>query len=213
MVNILMILSLYDVLFNVKNEVNFDYMDIQINIYVENYKKEVKEHKKYIKNNTWKNESKQKIVKKINRYLNSNLKNKGEFIVSYSIKKGVTEKPLTREEIINKYSEYIKEVNTYFYEHQEIVNEIIYRSVIRGRLNGDLIDYFYYGNSAKGLLFSTHNIIELIMNDKNKECESICFNALVYGPCERKVTGAKHHSIKISWPILCHYFYDNYYDA
>ena len=89
MVNILMILSLYDVLFNVKNEVNFDYMDTQINIYVENYKKEVKEHKKYIKNNTWKNESKQKIVKKINRYLNSNLKNKGEFIVSYSIKKGV----------------------------------------------------------------------------------------------------------------------------
>lgn len=129
----------------------------------------------------------------------------------YSLKKGVTEKPLSREEIINKYSEYIKEVNTYFYEHQEIVNEIIYRSVIRGRLNGDLIDYFYYGNSAKGLLFSTHNIIELIMNDKNRECESICFNALVYGPCERKVTGTKHHSLKISWPILCHYFYDEYY--
>ena len=126
----------------------------------------------------------------------------------YSLKKGVTKARLNREEIIQKYSEYIKEVNLYFRNHQEIVNEIIYRSVIRGRLGGDLIDYFYYGNSAKGLLFSTRDIIQLIMNDKNEECKSICFNALVYGPCERNINGPKHHSMKLSWPILSHYFYD-----
>ena len=127
----------------------------------------------------------------------------------YSLKKGVYTPPLTREEIISKYSQYIQEVNNYFREHQEIVNEIIYRAVIRGRLEGELIDYFYYGNSAKGLLFSTRDVINLIMNDKNKGCESICFNSLIYGPGERKSNGPKHHKIKLSWPILAHYYYDD----
>ena len=126
----------------------------------------------------------------------------------YSLKKGVTRTPLTREELIEKYSEYIQEVNQYFRDHQELVNEIIYRAVIRGRLKGDLIDYFYYGNSAKGLLFSSRDIIQLIMNNKNEESKSICFNALVYGPCSRNANNEKYHSMKLSWPILCHYYYD-----
>ncbi len=126
----------------------------------------------------------------------------------YSLRKRIAPKPLTREEIINRYSKYIEEVNKYFLEHQELVFEIIYRAVIRGRFKGDLIDYFYYGNPAKGLLFSSRDIIQLIMNDKNEKCSSICFNALVYGPGHRKVNGSKHHNMKLSWPRLCHYYYD-----
>ena len=127
----------------------------------------------------------------------------------YSLKKRIADSPLTREEIISKYSKYIKEVNNYFAEHQELVREMIYRSIIRGRLKGDLIDYFYYGNVAKGLLFSTYDVINLIMNDKNRECQSICFNALVYGPCTRVGSKEKRHKMKISWPILSHYYYDD----
>ena len=127
----------------------------------------------------------------------------------YSLKKRIADSPLTREEIISKYSKYIKEVNNYFAEHQELVREMIYRSIIRGRLKGDLIDYFYYGNVAKGLLFSTYDVINLIMNDKNRECQSICFNALVYGPCSRVGSKEKRHKMKISWPILSHYYYDD----
>lgn len=89
MVNILLILSFFDVFFNTKNEIKYDYMDTQINICVENFKEEYNNYKKYKKENTWNGESKEKIVKKINRYLNSSLKNKGDFIVSYSIKKGI----------------------------------------------------------------------------------------------------------------------------
>lgn len=89
MFNILLILSLFDVLFNIKNDIKYDYMDTQINIYVEHFKSDYKSYQSYKNNNTWKNESKTKIVKKINRYLNSTLKDKGDFIVSYSIKKGI----------------------------------------------------------------------------------------------------------------------------
>lgn len=126
----------------------------------------------------------------------------------YSLKSKKYSDPLSKEEIIEKYPTYIKEVNNYFNNHQEIVREIIYRSVIRGRLKGELIDYFYYGNSAKGFLLSTSDINNLIINNKNEDCSSICFNALVYAPGARDINSNKHHKMKITWPILCLYFYD-----
>lgn len=43
----------------------------------------------YLKKNFYNNESVETIYNKINRYLNSNLKNKGEFITKYSIEVGV----------------------------------------------------------------------------------------------------------------------------
>lgn len=126
----------------------------------------------------------------------------------YSLKKRVSDHILTRDEIIKKYPKEIKEVNDYFKSHPEIVREIIYRSIIRGRLKGDLIDYFYYGNSSKGFLLSTSDIITIIMNDPNDGCESIHFYQLTYISCARKEDNERKHHLKINWPILCKWFYD-----
>lgn len=127
----------------------------------------------------------------------------------YSLKKGVTNHILSREEIITKYSKEIKEVNDYFANHDDIVGEIIYRCIIRGRLKRDLIDYFYYGSVVKGFLLSTSDIIKLIINGKNESCESICFKQLTYVSCARKIDNPRRHHLKINWPILCIWYYDD----
>ncbi len=89
MLNILLILSLFDTFSNINRDIDYSYMDNQINVCVEHFELSYKSYQKYKRENTWNNESKDKIVKKINKYLNSSLKNKGDFIVSYSIKQGI----------------------------------------------------------------------------------------------------------------------------
>lgn len=127
----------------------------------------------------------------------------------YSLKKGVIDHVLTREEILEKYPKHIKEVNDYFNSHEEIVREIIYRSIIRGRLKRDLIDYFYYGSATKGFLLSISDIVKLIIDNSNELCESICFKQLTYVSCARNLDSPKAHHLKINWPILSKYFFDN----
>ena len=126
----------------------------------------------------------------------------------YSLKKGATPKVLSRDEIIAKYPKQIKEANDFFRTHQDIVREIVYRSIIRGRLKRDLIDYFYYGNVSKGYLLSVSDIFRLIINDSYETCESIHFNQLTYVPGSRDKDSDRKHNIKINWPILCKWFYD-----
>lgn len=126
----------------------------------------------------------------------------------YSLKDKHHTEVLTRKEIIEKYGKYIKEVNKYFVEHKEIVREIIYRSIVRGRMKRDLVDYFYYGNSAKGYLLSVYDIIGLIYKDPNEECSSICFYGLTYISNARKLDSPNRHRMQINWPILCKWFYD-----
>lgn len=126
----------------------------------------------------------------------------------YSIKKRVSDHILSRDEIIKRFPSEIKEANEYFKPHPEIVREIIYRSIIRGRLKRDLIDYFYYGNSSKGFLLSTSDIIELIMKNPNDSCDSIHFYQLTYISCARKEDSLRRHYLRINWPILCKWFYD-----
>lgn len=127
----------------------------------------------------------------------------------YSLKKDIHTKVLSRQEIIEKYSKYIKEVNNYFLDHKEIVRELIYRTIIKGRLKRDLIEYFYYGNSAKGFLLSCYDIIDLILKDRNEECSSICFYSLIYVSCARNPKRNDKHRVQICWPVLCKYYYDN----
>jgi len=59
----------------------------------------------------------------------------------------------TRDEIIEKYGKYIKEVNEYFENNKDIVQEIIYRSIIKGRLQRDLIIIFIMGMPQKGFCY------------------------------------------------------------
>ena len=127
----------------------------------------------------------------------------------YSLKPGVTSHVLSRIEIIKKYPSLIKEVNDYFLSHPEMVREIVYRTILRGRLKRDLIDYLYYGNSSKGFLLSLGDIYRLILKDKNESCESICFNSLTYVSSARSKTNKNRHHLKIHWPILCKWFYDD----
>lgn len=126
----------------------------------------------------------------------------------FSLKKGITDHILSREEIIEKYPSQIKEANDYFKNHQEIVREMIYRTIIKGRLDRDLIDYFYYGNSTKGFLLSTANIINMIANDRNEYNKTIHFNSLTYVSRARNPNNHRKHNIDISWPKLCLLFYD-----
>ena len=118
------------------------------------------------------------------------------------------EKSYTREQIINKYSRYIKEVNDYFNNHDEIVREIIYRCIIRGRTKRDVIDYFYYGNSAKGFLLSYSDIYKLISSDIREFNETIHFKSLTYGAGSRKLDSDRRYVLKIRWPKLCIWYYD-----
>ena len=85
---------------------------------------------------------------------------------------------------------------------------MIYRTIIRGRLDRDLIDYFYYGNSTKGFLLSTANIINMIANDRNEYNKTIHFNSLTYVSRARNPNNPRKHNIDISWPKLCLLFYD-----
>ena len=127
----------------------------------------------------------------------------------YSLTKRVSDHVLSREEIIERFPKQIKEVNNYFRKHAEIVHEIVYRSIIRGRLKRDLIDYFYYGSPARGFLLSSRDIITLITTDPNEECESICFGSLTYvSRARNKNKEANKHRLKINWPVLCKWYYD-----
>ena len=69
--------------------INFVYYDTSIDNNVYFINSEYKEYQNYLKLNYFNGESKEQIAKKINRYLNSTLKNKGEFIVDYSLKVGM----------------------------------------------------------------------------------------------------------------------------
>ena len=126
----------------------------------------------------------------------------------YSLKKELRERHLTREEIVKEYPNQIKEVNDYFSNNEDLMREMIYRTIIRGRLKRDLIDYFYFGNSSRGFLLSVSDIYKLISEDKNDFNESICFKSLTYVAGSRKPESDRRYITKIHWPILCKLFYD-----
>lgn len=118
------------------------------------------------------------------------------------------DKYYTREEIVEKYPNLTQDVNNYFACHSEITREMVYRTIIRGRLKRDLIDYFYYGNSTRGYLLSVVDILKLIEADNNMYYKSICFKSLVYRPASRDKDNPRCRSVVIHWPILCKWFYD-----
>ena len=88
MLKVLIILSFLN-WFNKNQAINFEYYDSSINVNVEYFNSEYNEYQKYLKENYFNGESKEVIAKKLNRYLNSTLKNKGKFIVDYSMKVGM----------------------------------------------------------------------------------------------------------------------------
>ena len=67
-------------------EVNHDYLDSHINLSIKHFESEKEEYEKL---NTFNGETVDEIATKLNRYLNSTLKGKGEFIAKYSIEVGM----------------------------------------------------------------------------------------------------------------------------
>ncbi len=114
----------------------------------------------------------------------------------------------SREEIVKMFPNSIKEANDFFDKHEEIIRELIYRCIIRGRQKKDLIDYFYYGNSSRGFLLSACDIYKLITSEKNSYYQSICFKGLTYAVGSRQADNYRRFAVKIHWPILCRWYYD-----
>ena len=119
-----------------------------------------------------------------------------------------TKKIYSRDEIVEKYPNIIKEINHYFASREELVSEIVYRSVIKGRLDRDLIDFFYYGNAARGYLLSVSEILKLITCSKCELTQTVSFKQLTYVAASRHFGDPLQKQVKIHWPILCKWFFD-----
>ena len=85
MINILLVMEIFSFLFK-DIEVNHDYLDSQINISVSNF---IDEYEYYQEKHYFNGEKSDVIASKINRHLKGVLKNKGEFIVEYSLSVGM----------------------------------------------------------------------------------------------------------------------------
>ena len=83
------LISLINKSINIDINHNFTFIDKQISIACNYYKDEKIEYQEYLKNHSFNGELDIDIAKKINRYLNSTLKGKGDFIVSYSLEVGM----------------------------------------------------------------------------------------------------------------------------
>ena len=86
--NIFITLSIFANIFgsNKEIEINHDYLNNHINLSIKHFESEKEEYEKL---NTFNGETIEEIARKLNRYLNSTLKGKGEFIARYSIEVGM----------------------------------------------------------------------------------------------------------------------------
>lgn len=120
---------------------------------------------------------------------------------------GHTEKPLTKEEIVNQYSELLLKANREL-NNEKIINAMIDRAVIKGSKEyRQKIDYFYYGNLEKGLLISVDQIYESIKSRKELASSWLHFGQLVFQPGARKRENDDYLESTIRWPVLGKLFY------
>lgn len=120
---------------------------------------------------------------------------------------GHIEKPLSREEIILKYSPLIKKANEEL-NREEVLDMIIERSIVKGRKEyRQSIDYLYYGNLEKGILISTDQIYKSIKSRKSLSSNWIHFGQLVFQPAARSREKNNYLDSAIHWPVLGKLFY------
>lgn len=96
MLNLISIMGLLDTILKPEPvEINHSYLDDQIEISVTNFDNEYNEYQEYLKQleyekkHTFNGEKDTEIARKINKYFNSTLKGKGEFLVNYSLEVGL----------------------------------------------------------------------------------------------------------------------------
>lgn len=116
----------------------------------------------------------------------------------------------TREEIIDKYGEYLIQANEEINKNEKLIDNIIYRSIIKGSQNYYYeIDYFYYGCLDKGFLLSKEEIYDIVKHDIKPNLGPIHFGGLIYQPSGRNLYKRDIKYVRIKWPILCLKFYNN----
>lgn len=127
-----------------------------------------------------------------------------------SKKLGNNGEPFTKDEIIEKYSEYIIQANEELNSNKEIIKKIVYHAVIAGNNpEREPMDYFYYGNPEKGFLLDTDQIYDMILKEEKPNNRNIHFGGLIYQPSGRKLNSRDRNYSKIKWPVLSVKFYDN----
>ena len=97
MYNLIIILGLFTSLFDYSEEIIIEhsYLDTQIELSIDNFESEYNEYQDYLeqleyeKKHTFNGESAEVIAKKINKFMHSTLKGKGDFIVEYSLSIGL----------------------------------------------------------------------------------------------------------------------------
>jgi len=95
MLNFILIMGLFDSLFNKEVNISHEYMDNQIEISITNFDNEYNEYQEYLKQleyerkHTFNGEKDTEIARKINKFLHSTLEGKGQFIVDYSLEVGM----------------------------------------------------------------------------------------------------------------------------
>ena len=120
---------------------------------------------------------------------------------------GHIDKPLSKNEIVEQYSELIFKANQEL-NKENILDAVIERSVIKGcKEYRQEIDYFYYGNLNKGLLISVDQIYQSIKSRHEIACSWIHFGQLVFQPGARKRTHDDYLESTIRWPVLGKLFY------
>lgn len=120
---------------------------------------------------------------------------------------GHIEKPLTKEEIVAKYSNLLLKANKEL-NNENVIDMIIERSVIVGRKEyRQKIDYLYYGNLEKGILISVDQIYKSIKSRKQLSSNWLHFGQLVFQPGARSRTNNDYLETTIHWPVLSKLFY------
>lgn len=117
-------------------------------------------------------------------------------------------KPYSKDEILEKYSKEIQIANEYL-QKKEIVEAIIYRTIIKGSKEEYApIDYLYYGNTKQGVLLSVEDIYKLILKENKDAKGPIHFKGLLYQPAGRALNRVDRNYCRIKWPILTIMFYN-----
>jgi len=120
---------------------------------------------------------------------------------------GITGTPLTKAEIVERFSDKIVKANEEL-NNPEIVKKVVERCIFQGvHQDKEGIDFFYYGSLEKGFLCDKEQIIESVLSRKEISSNFIHFGELVYQPSGRSRQSKDFLYSRIHWPILAWLYY------
>lgn len=119
-------------------------------------------------------------------------------------------KQFSKDEIIDKYGDYLIQANEELNNNKHLIDDIIFRSIIKGSKEYYYeVDYFYYGCLDKGFLLSREEIYDIVKHDIKPNKGPIHFGGLIYQPSGRNMLKRDINYVRIKWPILCLKFYND----